>query len=287
MGEAKRKAVRNAEFLRQHPRCVYCGGPPNTIDHCPPRCFFLQRQWPETFEFPACSDCNTSASLDEMAVAFLVREKLSEPMNNIDFEELKRLANGVRSNCPDLYAEWLQLGQLGPVGKKRVFREMFGEYGDVMRREKYGLLNIGELSHLTIQRFLVKLGKALYYKHTDRLFDGVIYATQYNSITKKYPDEFFEEILRMAPWFSDTRRNGQLLTEQFSYKFNCSPEHEVLYAVVRFSAQFIMQLIVIGWKMENRLIESGADPTGWPPNLGRHECPLKHTQGSLAGPELR
>jgi hypothetical protein len=274
MGEAKRKAERNAEFLRQHPRCVYCGGPANTIDHCPPRCFFLRRQWPETFEFPACSDCNTSASLDEMAIAFLVRVKLSEPMSDIDFEELKRLARGARNYCPDLYAEWLQLG---PVGKKRAFREMFEEYGDAMRREKYGMLNIGKLSHLAIQRFLVKLGKALYYKHTDKLFDGVIYAKQYNFLTKENPDEFFEEILRVAHWPSDTRRNGQMLTEQFSYKFNCSPEHEVLYAVVRFSEQLIMQLIVIGWEMENRLIESGADPTGWPANLGRHECPLKYT----------
>lgn len=56
------------------PACCYCGGPANSSDHTPPRCL-LPRTLPndvQAMTVPACSDCNSGYSADEMRVAAVV-----------------------------------------------------------------------------------------------------------------------------------------------------------------------------------------------------------------------
>lgn len=53
-------------------RCAFCGGPPDTRDHVPPK-VFLDEPYPQ--ELPvveACNKCNTRASLDEEYLACLL-----------------------------------------------------------------------------------------------------------------------------------------------------------------------------------------------------------------------
>jgi len=50
----------------------------------------------------------------------------------------------------------------------------------------------------------------------------------------------------MAPVVPEIERNRKPLFDQFIYRFNHSPEHRVMYAVVQFGEQFIFQLIAIG-----------------------------------------
>jgi hypothetical protein len=78
MGSARRH---RKAFLLAHRVCAFCGGvtPSTTVEHCPPRAMFQNRQWPEGFEFPACDRCNCGTSDDDLLIAMLARV---DPLEN-------------------------------------------------------------------------------------------------------------------------------------------------------------------------------------------------------------
>jgi hypothetical protein len=268
MGEANRKETKRVQFLKAHPWCVYCGEAASTTDHCPPRCFFVRRHWPETYEFPACEPCNREAALDEQGLAVLIRSRLKERVDTFDQQEWEKLARGVRNNQPLLLAEWLALSR---NEIKRDLRSTFGrDEGDLLRQKGYGVANIGPLTEAAITRFMVKMGKALYYKHNGHVFDGVLYVNHISLAARDTTPDYIDSILRMAPALAAVERNKRPLSEQFIYRFNNSPEAQVMYAVVQFGEQFIFQLIAMGREMQAKLVELNNGQSL--PGTGRHEC---------------
>lgn len=248
MSNAERKKRRREQFLQQHPDCIYCGAPADTIDHCPPRGFFEGRQWPETYEFPACNKCNGEARLDEQAMAVLVRIKLSAALTRRAKNEWEKLVDGVKNNQPDLWAEWTAVSN-----QKRAMHEALGSLGGSMRQAGWGSINLGRLTDAVIARFVVKLGKALYYRNNGTLFDGIIYSQHISILKRDVTPEFIAEILRLAPAVADLKRGNQSLVDQFLYRFNNSSEHGALYAVAQFSEQFIFQVVAVRRDMAQKL----------------------------------
>lgn len=208
----------------------------------------------------------------------LIRSNPPEDQKESSNAEWERLVRGVRNNQPAIFAEWLDVSA---SRKKRTFRQIFGDEGDRMRRNGWGVANIGPLTQSIIGRFMVKLGKALYYRHNDMLFDGIIYANHINIISIDKPPALMEEILRMAPDLSIPQRSKRPLTDQFIYRFNHSAEHGVMYAVVEFSEQFVFQLIVVGYEMANKLETMSQRAGSELPSVGRYPCPLKHRPMTL------
>jgi hypothetical protein len=121
-------------------------------------------------------------------------------------------------------------------------------------------------------RFMIKLAKALYYRHNNHIFDGVVYVHHIDRLSPHTTPQYFEAILSKAPAVPEIGRNRKSLVSQFNYRFNHSPEHRALYAVVQFSEQFIFQLIAVNREMDAQLM--GALPSdGRPfPHGIRHEC---------------
>ena len=66
--------------------CVYCGGPADTSDHTPPRCFLPKTMdvMDSVMTVPACSQCNIGYSQDEMRTAAVVC--------TVSFGEVDRIA---------------------------------------------------------------------------------------------------------------------------------------------------------------------------------------------------
>jgi hypothetical protein len=271
MGDAKRNKARTAVFIRAHPYCAYCGAPAATRDHCPPRCFFENRQAPEEYEFPACEQCNAEARLDEQALGALIRVKLGAPMSEMAIEEFEKLVSGVRNNQPKLLAEWQPMT---PAQLKREMRGVFGAAGDRMRHEGWGMLSTGPLTELLINRFIVKIGKSLFYRYNRQIFDGVIYLHHISFMDRDATPQRFSEILEKAPLVSDARRDAKSLRDQFIYRFNYSPEHCALYAVVQFSEQFVFQIIAINKEMAAKLDHDAgiSSDKQWP---FRFDCSLR------------
>lgn len=267
MGDAKRKLTRRQEFLKAHPSCVYCGMPATTTDHCPPRCFFEGRRWPQTYEFPACERCNAGARHDEQALAVLIRVRLTDNPGENDRREWEKLVQGVKNNQPLIAAEWSNITR---NEIKHGLRVAFGSEGDQRRRRGWGLAHIGPLTQAMITRFMIKLSKALYYRHNGHIFDGTLYVHHINRMSRNTTPEYINDILKMAPGLPELERNRQSLFDQFIYRFNHSPEHRVMYAVVQFGEQFIFQLIALGREMDAKLLEmnKGVELS----RVGRHEC---------------
>lgn len=269
MGDAKRKLNRRLEFLKMHPRCIYCARVAATSDHCPPRSFFSRRYWPETYEFSACEPCNAAARLDQQALAVLFRCTLRETGES-DQSEWSRLFNGVKNNQPHLLAEWRGVTR---NEIKHELRRTFGVDGDRLRQAGWGLANIGPLTEAMLDRFIIKLAKALYYKHNSDILDGVIYIHHIDIAARDTSHEYLKTILLMAPVLAEIKRNQRSLSEQFPYRFNNSREHGVMHAVVQFGDQFIFQILAMSRMAETKLIElrEGAE-LSW---AGRRECFLE------------
>jgi hypothetical protein len=174
MGQAKVNQYNRTKFLQEHPVCAYCGDLATTTDHCPPRCFFEQRNWPETYEFPACEACNQEGRRDEQVLSVIARLKLSNDESKIRQNEWRKLFDGVGNNQPEYIKEWLN-GASSASLQKRVLRQMLGPNGDTLRRAGWGAMYWGSLTCAAVERFGIKLGKALYYRHNNELFEGDIY----------------------------------------------------------------------------------------------------------------
>jgi hypothetical protein len=75
MSEHKGKLNKRQRFLADHPFCCFCGGTvaATTTDHVPNKAFFVNRDWPEGYEFPACSNCQGNSRVSELVCAAVVR----------------------------------------------------------------------------------------------------------------------------------------------------------------------------------------------------------------------
>ncbi len=274
MGEKKAKMSKLAEFLTRHPRCIYCGDKATTEDHCPPRCFFLGRQWPEGYSFPACQTCNAEARLDEQALGVLVRLNLDkDDLPGAKQDEFLKLIKGTQNNWPAIVQEWTS-GTRNDV--RQVLRKSFGEMGDDMRRAGYGAINLGSLTHGMINRFLVKLGKALYFRHTGVIFDGIIFANHMSSYDARDDSTAIDAALSFAPLRADLVRANNPLDDQFIYRFNASVELGVVNAVVRFSDQLIFHILAIRRDFQDAVSRQRDNHGLQQPTEGRFDCPLMH-----------
>lgn len=269
MGEAKQNRDRRQKILDAHPWCIYCGARAATTDHCPPRSAFRGRHWPETYEFPACEPCNSGARLDEQVMAALFRSDFSEG-NNIQLEEWEKLAQGVKNNQREIAAEWQSLSR---NEIKRTLRLAYGSEGDLRRQRGWSAINIGPRTQAVISRFMIKLGKALYFKHNNHAFDGVLYTHHINRLRADTTPKYLAGIYKMAPGLPVVDRNKKSLADQFIYRFNHSPEHRAMYAVVEFGIQWIFQIIAVSREMDGSL--TGKEDASSLPF--RHECFLDQT----------
>lgn len=256
MGQAKTKKELRKTILASQPLCIYCGDPATTIDHCPPRVFFSNRAWPETYEFSACSKCNADTRYDEQALAVLTRIKLRESRTPEDQKDWEKITDGVKNNQPDIVAEWRNVSR---NDIRSGLRQKFGATGDNLREEGWGLLNIGPLTTEMINRFLVKLAKALYYQHNKQILGGIIYAHMIDTAAATFTPDYIGTILQMAPESAKLERSKRPLYDQFSYRYNHTTEHEALYAVVQFNEQMMFRILVISPLMEAALIAESPD----------------------------
>lgn len=241
MGEVKRKQETRETVLRRNPLCCFCGDTATTVDHCPPRSLFRKRQWPEDFQFSACQKCNSQARLDDQLIAVLLRVSLKKKTDD-EHNEWASLVDGLRNNQPAVLEEW---AKSTPAANKRLFRERFGSDADVLRYAGYGTLSVGPLTKSALQRFVVRLAQALYYRHCGEALDGVVYVFHLDPFAPKLRDGGLQDLLKFVPRLELPTRSGSSLQEQFHYRFNCSDEVGALSAIVRFSEQMIFQVLAV------------------------------------------
>jgi hypothetical protein len=254
MGQAKIKQYNRRQFLREHADCCYCGAKAETTDHCPPRAFFINRRWPEGYEFPACSSCNDAARKTEQVIACCFRFKITDGEIS---DELKRLIIGVRNNHSEVFHDW---SSPGSAKRRRLLKEGFGELGSQLWRDGLGASEIGSTQMSLLLQFGAKLGQALYYKHNSKILRGRV-IVHLISFINNY--DFLDAALRMAPIQSLTQRCNVDLGPQFSYRCNHTPDPGVLYAVVRLGEQQGYQLFAFTEAAWSGLCDFNPEITNW------------------------
>jgi hypothetical protein len=108
---------------------------------------------------------------------------------------------------------------------------------------------------------MIKLGKALYYRHNNHAFDGAMYARHIDRFSKDTTPEFIAEILRWPPQPRRSRETASLCLNNSSTDSITAPSIALCT---------LFQLIAVGREMDVRLrtMNPGMDFS----KAGRHEC---------------
>jgi hypothetical protein len=224
MGAGRRKR----EFLAKNSTCLFCGGQERatTIDHIPSRSFFLRRQWPESFEFPACQPCNSITANSEQLAAFICRIRPDAGWPAELVQELSALMRGIYNNYRGLIAglrpsarqvrRWLrESGQVLPEGATTDDAPFFS-----LQDER-----IEEAMRL----FAFKLFCALHFKHTGKILPrtgGV--AFRWWSNIQVIRGEVPRNVTELLNQFGgELCRAKTSLNDQFWYQFGLTETQEM------------------------------------------------------------
>jgi hypothetical protein len=215
MDEAKRKMGKTAEFLIDHPWCCLCGGsvPATTVEHAPPRVFFLNRALPtNTHRVPACSRCNNGSSqADQVAALVALTMAIQKPSHQ---EYILRLAKGVANNAPEALAMITQ-----------------GESQDVPLRVdgKIDLYARVEVDHRMFTNWLnpwaAKQAYALHYLHLGKPIPvGAKVMVQWFTNAHVIEEQSPDELLRQLRSYGELRQGIKTSELEYSYKYQFDPE---------------------------------------------------------------
>jgi hypothetical protein len=182
MGEAKQRKARLASMLQEHPFCCFCGGTvaATTIEHAPPIVFFINKQRPKSYEFPACARCNNGSGPADQIAALVMG---SASRNDIPSEYVMRVARGVRNNQPKV-VQWL-------TGDTRPF---WVEHKGVPV-PKVAARMPQTVNEEWLNPWAAKQGFALWFQHTGRILGlearvSVRWFTNYDVAKNEWPREF-------------------------------------------------------------------------------------------------
>jgi hypothetical protein len=256
MGERKLKLVKKRSFLADHPFCCFCGGTvaATTTDHVPNRAFFINRDWPKGYEFPSCSDCQTGSRVAELTCAAVMRS--APATNEIDYDEVVKLYRGLSNNDADAWKEFL--------GPERISSLVLP--ASVQRRlhrpDGGALFNLGPKIHAHIKDYVIKLTKALYYKHFSQIVPAQAAIEHYTASNAEIGEKHEREIAAMrfpgtpvlVRW-SNSRRTKAPISDQFEYSYlGSDPPGDAVFKI-RFHQALIVASTVIRSPSVRKVIE--------------------------------
>jgi hypothetical protein len=216
MGSAKRKSTK---FFNQHPLCCFCGGGSlaTTIDHVPNRAFFIKRDWPLGYEFPACAKCQKSTRTSELACAAIARSWPTA--DHADAREVVALYHGLAANDAAAFREFVGPERLTSLQLPTAvqFRLQTADGDPVM--------NLGPLMHAHLDDYIGKIVKALYYKHFAKIIvptAAVVFTLASNADIgtereRRINSMHFTGVPTLVR--CSNSRSGRPLSEQFEYTY--------------------------------------------------------------------
>jgi hypothetical protein len=240
------------QFLSRNPVCAFCGGSSHatTVEHCPPRALFQNRQWPEGFEFPACQACNQGSDDDDLVVAMLARMDPFEERGNRD-GRLEGLMHAVNRQRPGLFQKMLP----SAVEARRRNRELGVLPKPGQTQQEASGVNVPDEFHVAVCTLARKLVKGVFYREVGEIFpaSGCLLLNWFTNADLlrhgTYPVfDLLKEIGGNAP---PVQRSGNYLRDQFEYKITFSPDSNILVMQARFGNSF--GLVVFGCRLEGRL----------------------------------
>lgn len=231
---------RKQEFLKQHPKCCFCGGEVDATewDHIPARHLFTDRSWPEGYVFPACASCNDASAGDELVMGFIVRIQISD-LSDAENREFEASVDKMHDRYPEIINGFREMSR---CETRKSLRES-GLPLESLPKPLY----IAEMPNVILDiagRYGEKLGKALYYMHTGTIFPatGRVFCEVMPNIrfmSKTFPLDAFE-MLTTKPAIS---RSGKSLADRFAYRWGMTPEKDAAAFLIQFGESTVMLVI--------------------------------------------
>lgn len=227
------------QFLREHQWCAFCGGDTRatTIEHCPPRALFQNRQWPEGFEFPACASCNHGTSDDDLLISLIGRMNPFAETGNQDGKQVG-LFHSVDKQYPGFFEQMMP----GAVEARRRNRGLGIVPRQGQTHQEAGAVKVPDELHEAVCSLGEKLGKGVFYNETGSAFpsDGCLllhwFTNEQLFREGSYPAfDLLQHVEGKAP---PTERAGKFLGDQFEYKLSLGSENTVFILQCRFGASF-------------------------------------------------
>lgn len=215
---ARNQKLSNAEFLRTHPDCCFCGGHRPTVerDHAPARIVFRGKHGPDDFEFPACAECNRAAALSEQVTAFYIRS-MDQGYDRLDEDEYQKLIDGIVNNAPD--AVPYRHPSRGPGPYTRF----------IAPNAEDRTVSIPEVAKDHIALFGTKMLYAMYYRVTGRpAYSSLRRLVYWAQAGTPAADQVRQDA---SQWFDDlqvARRSNVDLGDQFRYQTGYNSAHGYL-----------------------------------------------------------
>ncbi len=237
MGQSrtKQQSARDAAFSKTD-RCVYCGGGTlaTTVDHCPPRGIFLERNWPEGFVFPACAACNSGSRDEESLIAFMVR--LNSTLNAEEDELFKRHVDRLARTHPE---ELQYLATAGASTKRRIARHIGVSPPPGSTYAELPLARLPERWKEVMRSFGEKLTKAVHFHELGRICPTschVIVEIRSNALDMASP--LSEDLVSTMGRTHEIKRTKVDISDQFSYLTKRAGDGSVAMYVFSFNQSF-------------------------------------------------
>jgi hypothetical protein len=240
------------QFFAINPTCIFCGGsePAKTIEHCPPKAMFDQKQWPEGYEFPACEECNCGSSDQDLIIAWMARIDYTDMSAEGD-TQTTGLLKAVHNQNPKLIKKLLP----SALEAKRTNRELGIKPAPGKTHAEAGVVNITPEMKTAVHTFSKKLTKAVYRMHTQKIFpaDGCLMLGWFTNVefvkeSGFIPFNVMNDIAGITP---PIERTGKSLDNRFRYKFSVTGDSKLFALQAMFGNSF--GLIVFGCAQPGQL----------------------------------
>jgi hypothetical protein len=241
MGERKKRR----DALLGKP-CIFCAGENSstTTDHQPPRVFFVNRQWPEGYEFPACRLCNQDTRITEKRLGLIVRLDPTLSDNSTEFREARELMQDMHQHDPTFMAQFKK-----EISYEEAARILNG-YGIEYERDDHGQVDLPIVSFPTVlardlNKYFEKLGKALHYKHTQQIVPKTAgFKVHWETNATIAESEVDAHMIALCNGLGLTQRNRKSLHDQFVYRYEASENGNLGAYLVKFRFTLSVSILI-------------------------------------------
>jgi hypothetical protein len=223
--EKQRKSRSREATLASEPRCIYCLGPAETLEHVPSRGMMRGKNRPSGMEYAACLACNNGTSGADAVAAILACIHPDNGPESWQTAEMAKLRSAVDTFAPGVREE------MGRAGKSQT---------EWLRRPGTGLLQRvvrvhadGPLVKAYLSVYGAKLAMSLYREHvgTALPLDSAVWCqfTLNGGLTQ----QMLNDRVQILPAQETLRQGSKNVADQFAYRYNCD-DRTVVAAVAQF-----------------------------------------------------
>jgi hypothetical protein len=220
---------------------VFCGGtePATTVEHCPPKSLFQFKRWPESFEFPACNNCNGGTGDQDAVIAMLGRMHPDEDTGNAD-GRIEGLIRNVNTQFPGVIHKMMP----SHIEARRRNRALGLKPGPGQLHQDIAPVSIPDEINEAVGTFSLKLSKAIYYREAHQAFPstGTVIMHWFTNVELVRHGKYvlFEHLQSLSGHAPQLVRGRKFLNDQFEYKVSLSDDRQILVLQVRIGQSFGM-----------------------------------------------